>query len=924
MLRSAPMDGTGGTDWLEALTTPNADVGVVGTIIAARRLHVSTGLDRLADDWSRPDATVRRVLLVAHAGDGKTEFLRKLPAGACWFDDVHGVPAWPSSDRWVLNDPSQLPTERVVEFLRAAFGGDDGPTRFLAGINRGLLRAIVATLGAAEPARPWLERCLREDAGVHDVDPHGRVCVPLDRRVLVPAHTAASEGASAAGRLAHRVFAEVAREHPSARWDAARWARDVARVLALVEASGHHVTFREVVGLAAAVGLDLRHDLASEQPEEALATLFAAQGSRGAGVPSLTALRRVLVRLDPARASSPALDIKHHTAAARDQEVRAAWIDQLAGPTHPEAMFLRLCGSVPKETTDAAREDAAEIVRTALSRLAWGRDPRTTEPGLLPLTTSVHPGTVRGGMKALRGVLDLTRARIESRAESAGRYVEAGMRCPALVIDTPSKGGDPPHGAPRLQLDLELFQVLRRAATRATVDRATLGPRIAQVDAWFDALAADWAGELRASPPEGMVTVQSFLGAGDPIALRPSGQGAAVAWEPTVTTPAFASATAAMDALFSDAKQSPRVLLTPAACASALLRWAGLIPQPPTGVGVPAQAQRDTVRDASGAPRVAKVGRYRADLTSALYPWSVHTLSMAFRGDGLGHGGVWSNVSPTLGATLARHLGLEEVEADWRGALRAAWRADEGDFDQHPSGRLVHQWLRRGVDGLQLASVEGRAVPRRPASLRQRVVFDLLSDGVPFPRTHRWWLLGTWAAWVLFLDATGESRGVQAPVLLPLVRDARKGSAGVAAYESVRDAWWKGDQRRDSVVLAGQAAGFLQPAQAITHVDLLMDGPLLDVLQIVAHSVDRDGEERPERRTVRALEGALLEAGLYLQPPGEDVQHRVPARTMTLEAPASPAFGELLRAALLRLGMLDAASDGVTLFRPPWRGVAER
>jgi hypothetical protein len=165
---------------------------------------------------------------------------------------------------------------------------------------------------------------------------------------------------------------------------------------------------------------------------------------------------------------------------------------------------------------------------------------------------------------------------------------------------------------------------------------------------------------------------------------------------------------------------------------------------------------------------------------------------------------------------------------------------------------------------------------------------------------------------------------VQAPVLLPLVREARKGSAGVAAYESVRDAWWKGDQRRDSVVLAGQAAGFLQPAQAITHVDLLMDGPLLDVLQIVAHSVDRDGEERPERRTVRALEGALLEAGLYLQPPGEDVQHRVPARTMTLEAPASPAFGELLRAALLRLGMLDAASDGVTLFRPPWRGVAER
>ena len=121
------MGVAGGVGWLEALTTPNADVERVREVIDARGLHVPTLLDELARQWRQGNEKTRRVLLLAHAGDGKTEFIGRATAGldVRVFDNHPGVPRWAEAGRWVMNDPSQLPTERVVAFLNAAFG-DDG------------------------------------------------------------------------------------------------------------------------------------------------------------------------------------------------------------------------------------------------------------------------------------------------------------------------------------------------------------------------------------------------------------------------------------------------------------------------------------------------------------------------------------------------------------------------------------------------------------------------------------------------------------------------------------------------------------------------------------------------------------------------------------------------------------------------------
>jgi hypothetical protein len=219
---------------------------------------------------------------------------------------------------------------------------------------------------------------------------------------------------------------------------------------------------------------------------------------------------------------------------------------------------------------------------------------------------------------------------------------------------------------------------------------------------------------------------------------------------------------------------------------------------------------------------------------------------------------VWASVSPMLGATLAKTLGLTDPTVDWRGALRAAWRDDETDFDRHPSGRLVHRWLDHGIDGLQLEGVPVARFqrPSTSAPVRLRGVHDLLAEEVPFPRSQRWWLLGTWAAWALLLDALRDVHDRPHPVMLPAVQ-----GDGVTAYVSVRDAWWKGDKGKDEKRInplrwAGQASGFLQPPRATKNIDLPLDGPLLDVLLVVAHT-RRSGR----RRTSGAPHGASPGAG---------------------------------------------------------------
>ncbi|MBK6534813.1 MAG: hypothetical protein IPF99_36330 [Deltaproteobacteria bacterium] len=692
--------------------------------------------------------------------------------------------------------------------------------------------------------------------------------------MLVPATMTATAEGSPAGRLARKIFVEVARELAvSIGWDAEAWGTDVARVLALAEACGHHVTFREILSLAAAVGLALRDNPSEERPAKALAALFCAKDSRSASVPSLAALRRVLQRIDPARAAHPTIDVLHREGAARDRAVREQWLRGLSREEHCEARFLRLCeGAKGKDA-----EQAERAVRVALARLDWKGDPRMSESDpLLPLTTAVHPGTTRDEALALRGVLDLASARIESDHGSQGEFIGDGLRTPALVVDVP-KG----RVAPRLALDLEMLQMLRRAAEGTRLDRAALGPRVAQVDAWLDALAAAWEDALGQQTTQGLVTFQSFLGGGEPIALRPSKGGQAAKWHGDAAATGYPSVEAALGDL-----RDKKVLLSPGACASALLRWAGLIPQNP---GAP-RAATSLEQEASGAPP-ATVQRSSDGLMRPLFPWSTATLGLAMAKSGGVDQKVWASVSPRLGATLAQTLGLTDPTVDWRGALRAAWRDDERDFDRHPSGRLVHRWLDHGIDGLQLGSVPGSRFPRPlpVAPVRLRGVHDLLAEEVPFPRSQRWWLLGTWAAWALLLDALRDVHKCPDPVMFPSVQ-----GDGAPAYQRVRDAWWKGDKRIDPLRWAGQASGFLQPPRATKHIDMPLDGPLLDVLLVVAHTVDRDGDGRPEHRTVQALEQALLKAGLYLQPPGEKVQDRVPAGALVWEAPPSVEFGRLL------------------------------
>ena len=130
--------------------------------------------------------------------------------------------------------------------------------------------------------------------------------------------------------------------------------------------------------------------------------------------------------------------------------------------------------------------------------------------------------------------------------------------------------------AARLRLDLDLFDKISLIGRDRHADVALLGPRAVQVTAWFDALVAAWADEIARPTPAGVVVFQTFLGAGRgerPVALRPSTTGANV--KPDDAEPGHREP---LEVLIKAARE--RVVVTPSACASALLRWAGIAPLP--------------------------------------------------------------------------------------------------------------------------------------------------------------------------------------------------------------------------------------------------------------------------------------------------------------------------------------------------------
>ncbi len=918
------MTNLGDGSWLAALRTPNADVARFNEVLDAYGLRVTMRLDALADVWLAPDGGPRSVLLVAHAGDGKTEFLRHLarlapPQRLKTFDLESPTPTWSAAGWWILNDPSQLPTTRVIEFLSRAFSMSATGSRFVAAINRGLLRAVVqreacddVSPDAWREARAWLRRAL--DYQANAVDEHGRIAVPLDRRVLVPGP---GDTRSAAGDVAFAVLARV-RAQTGGAWDACWWSACVARVLSLVEASGHHVTFREVLALSAAVA----EALGRGKPHDALGVLFMAPAAEAS--PSLKPLESVLRRLDPAKVPSLAIDVDTHAPAERDARVRGDALKNLASafaadgvaeglPYRHAGVFLRVCRSVTDGGADVPA--ARRAVFRGLSRVAWGAHSAGDDLDVLPLTSPVHPGALAGGTRTLRAALSVESSCFVADATAHGDYIERGLTLPALVMRRHAGDAD----APRLRLDLELFDMLARLGSDEHGTVAWLGPRAAQVLAWFDALVAHWERDLSVASSSGLVSFQTILGAPRPVALRPSPEGGGATLQAALT-PAPDDVLAALQrALALDDK----VMITPSACAAALLRWAGFTSLAPAGDG----KVDATEREAMGASSVPRVMRFKR-LAWPAFPWSSHTLGVAVAHDDrvLAKGGAWDRLAPELGAACAKALGLYDGDPEaWRRALRSAWADDEECFDTHPSGRLAHQRLAVGVSGRQLAGHAGASIPSG-SGVRTGVVSDLLatSEALPFSRPSRWWLLGIWASWWLMLEGLRAAHGhPTTPALLPCVGDPR----GAREYQSVREAWFLAPARLEklaAVQALAQGAGWCTPPGATKNFDLLLDGPILDVVRLVAWRVQREGEGRPDQRTLSRLQDALLDAGLYARLPGKAITDRVPPGALPFSSPDSKAFDSALRATLQRLAMLDAASDGATLFNSPWGRGADR
>ena len=925
-------------EWLQILTTPNADVGRFTRVLDERGLRVPTRLDALAEKWLSRASTERSVLLIAHAGDGKSEFLRQLRSGSPAdvelqdFDRCGTTADWYRSGSWLMNDPSQLPTRRVVEFLAAAFSTTTcEDARFVAGINRGLLRAIVLPdypVGTIEyrawaAARPWLQDAVLQREETHVVDGYGRVAVPLDRRVLVPAPGEGDAvGESCAAMLAGRVLEQVRAQLSGPSWDSGKWATRLAQVLALVEASGHHVTFREILALAATVGNALRAAPDQSDPEAALAALFLdLKGSPPP--PSLVPLALLLRRLDPNRVPSPQADLDESSAIARDARVRREALETLASaflaePSPQKASyesagaFLSLCKQLAAR--DRCVLDDATKSRTAfhgLARIAWGGRISDTDvqTDVLPVTAPVHPGGSVALARGLRVGLSIGQCRLVRDPPAKSEYVEEGMTLPSLVIENSRSDAE----EPRLRLDLELFDKLVRLGNDRYADIQLLGPRLTQINAWFDSLLAVWGRAPTSGIDLDVVTFQTFLGAGGserPVALRPSGP--APHAKPSDAIPSKVDLLTVLGA----AKEL-NIIITPAACASALIRWAGY--EPAVGADVRENAD-DLHRQALGAMGPKRL-RKRSSLLVPAFPWSPYMLGVALRQDGkLDWANPWRELGSDLGAACAQALGLcGGMEQHWRRALRQAWAEDESDFDTHPSARLAHQWLNVGASGQQLLPEMASDVDLRfAASIRDKLVADLLLPGatLPFSRPLRWWLLGTWASWWLMLEALGKAHGLTSPpVFLPYVSER----VGQEEYRSLIEKWF-GDTSADleSVKLLAQASQWLTPPGAITRFDLLLDGPLLDIVRLCAWHIDIEGRGRSDRRTNAELQKTLLCAGLYVSPPGEVIVDRVPLHSLQYESPDSPSYHAALLRALQRLAMLDAASDGETLFRAPW------
>jgi len=946
------------------------------------------------------DASVRALLLVANAGDGKSH-LMELIHSSWTASRVHVATntsdvSFSEPGLHLMNDPSQLDPDVRASFLGTAFGaGGDAERVFVAGINRGLLREIIRDVGKRYgDAADWLTGSLVRSQTRHHPDAARRLAVPLDLRVLVSPPRQPLAGAPA-WKLAHQVLTQVADERPDAGLDPANWSDRIVVGLCLVEACGYHVTFREALALTACVAEGLiasEHDVEARQGL-AFGRLFQDPESfeDDPPPPALTRIRRILRRMDPAHVANPVQDGTHYTRETRDLHARRdAWDALVAYYQEPapeaQALDLPLRSAVPflslagrlgdlsrcALAVDATLTDAAprlgglgpeilgglrERLRTVsldaegrdaneadgppampalrdlfrgIARVAWGPHAGSFGDEIMPLTTPVQPGSdPQGRWRVLRAAIGLDRARFVADVVDPGPHIERGLTMPALRFEGPP--GHPP--SPRLDLDLELFETLSRIGRMTRVGGGELGSRETQVQTWIDGVVAGWERALK-ERRTGFVVFQTLIGDSpvEPVALRPPRPGpdsdrVRSTVERAAATRGEAGSTPidAARKLWPSSTQGTRsIASTPSAFASGLLHWAGF-----RGLGAAASTARRldrregkarALREALGCSLSSRIRR-RVPIVPA-FPWSVGMLDVALRGDV----STSFDEGSLLGAAAASALG---VDADpWRGALRRAWARDEEHFDHHPTSLLAHQWLGEGLGGRQLLAFldDPPATVDPDDDLRQRVLATLLADDPPFTRTHRWWLIGGWAAWWTWLDVLSafhdrNPRPDERPVLLPRV----DGDAS-EVYKRCFDHWFpmnwrKGDPAdRDPgpLVALGLASGFLQPVSAWTRFELRLSG-LQDLVRMLALRICQDHPD-PTDRTVARLQAHLLDCGLWLRGKGgAPVRDRMPPGAMVSEEPPGQAYDHALMRMLASIGLLDTGSDGATLIRAPWQ-----
>jgi hypothetical protein len=356
---------------------------------------------------------------------------------------------------------------------------------------------------------------------------------------------------------------------------------------------------------------------------------------------------------------------------------------------------------------------------------------------------------------------------------------------------------------------------------------------------------------------------------------------------------------------------------------SALLLSAGARPAKEVERAPAEPSLPEQLADALGAARPEKV--QTRGVVRPAFPWSPHALALATDGKTVA---AWTGGDHAdglaLGAACAAALQTNE---GFDRALLAAWARAEPAFDRHPAALLAHQWLGLGLAGDQLREMRTEIpLPQGLPSRRARVAWRLLTDRrLAISEPARFWLLGTWAAWALFLDALRALHGLPeaGPVLFPATGDAEADRVADAALGEALPRQGPKAVGAAAVRALGQGAGFLDPPNARLNVRFALAGAVWDVVRLVAWDARAEAEAAESPFDIGDLQAALLECGVWTAKRAVELRPRMrDGRTGAFrgDAPATEAFSRDLDTRLQQAGLLDRLSDGLPLVLDPFGG----